>query len=67
MITLSAELISWILIGGASLCAFMIGKHVGEKDQNTTIENTINFLIDEGFLRWRRNNGEIELIKLDEE
>lgn len=67
MIVLSAEMIGWVLIGGASLCAFMIGKLIGQKEHDQTIENTINYLIDEGFLRYKKVNGEIEIIKLNDE
>lgn len=67
MIVVSAEVVKWVLILGASLCAFMIGKHLGAKEENQTIENTINYLIENGFLRWRKTDGEIELIKLNEE
>lgn len=67
MFVVSAEVVKWVLILGASLCAFMIGKNIGARKEDQTIENTINYLIENGFLRWRKTNGEIELIKLDEE
>jgi hypothetical protein len=67
MILISAEVVKWTIVLAASFCAFMIGKTVGGQKENETIENTINYLIDNGFLRWRKTNGEIELIKLNEE
>lgn len=67
MIVISGEATKWAVILGASFCAFMIGKSVGAYQENKTIENTINYLIDNGFLRWRKTDGEIELIKLNEE
>jgi hypothetical protein len=67
MIVISAEVLKWAIILAASFCAFMIGKNIGARKEDQTIENTINYLIENGFLRWRKTNGEIELIKLDEE
>jgi hypothetical protein len=67
MFVVSVEMIRWAIILAASGCAFMIGKHLGAKEETQTIENTINYLIENGFLRWRKTNGEIELIKLNEE
>mgnify|MGYP003642703218 CR=1 FL=1 len=67
MITISVEFINWLLIGGASLCAFMIGKILGEKNHEDTIKTTIDYFIDEGFIRWKKTNGEIELLKLDDD
>lgn len=48
-------------------CAYMIGKNHGEGNKDETIEDTIQHLIDNGFLRYTRNrSGELEILKLDE-
>jgi len=48
-------------------CAYMIGKNHGEGNKDETIEDTIQQLIDNGFLRYTRNrSGELEILKLDE-
>lgn len=63
---ISITTVMWSLFAAASACAFMIGRHYGEGDKDATIENTIHFLVDGGYVRWRNKNGEIELIPLDE-
>lgn len=67
MITISAQIIMWVLLAAIAACAFMIGKLHGEGEKNSTIENTINFLVEGGFVRYQRRNGEIELIPLNDE
>lgn len=67
MITLSAELVMWGLLASASFCTFMIGRHIGSGEQSQTIENTILYLVENGFVRFKRTNGEIELLPLEEE
>ena len=67
MIYISSQAVLWILLAGAAGCAFMIGRHYGEGDENDTIEHTIDYLVEGGFVRYRTRDGEIELIPLDEE
>ena len=58
----------WVIIGGASICAFMIGKEWGGRQTNDTIEDTITYLCDAGYIKHKTNSdGEIEMIKLNEE
>lgn len=60
-------LVSWLIIGGASFCAFMIGKLITEKKLEDQIEDTIDFLIENNFVKARKNlSGEWELETLDE-
>lgn len=48
-------------------CAFMLGKDFGQGKKDEVIEDTIQHLIDNGFLRYTRNrSGELEILKLDE-
>ena len=57
--------IHWALLGGASICAFMIGKEWGARTTNNTIEDCIGYLCDEGYIRHKTNaDGEIQIIKL---
>lgn len=59
--------IQWLIIGGAAFCAFMIGKLLGEKKLEDQIEDTIEYLIQEGFIKARRNGlGQWEIEKFDE-
>lgn len=56
-----------LLSGGIFGCAYMIGRNHGAGIKDDTIEDTINYLIEEGFLRYKRvGNGEVEILKLDE-
>lgn len=60
-------LILTILIScGIFFVAFKIGEGYGEGTRNQTIEETIKYLIDEGYLRSTVNqDGELEIIPLD--
>tara|TARA_B100001063_G_C16751040_1_gene550309 strand:+ start:1920 stop:2129 length:210 start_codon:yes stop_codon:yes gene_type:complete len=66
MIYLSLQTAQWILLAGASGCAFMIGRYYGQGDKNDTIQHTIDYLVDGGYVRYQKRDGEIELIPLDE-
>ena len=59
---------SWAFILGASWCAFMVGKYWGGQSQSNTIEDTIAYLCEEGYVKHKHNSdGEIEIIKINEE
>ena len=65
---LDPVLIQWALIGGASICAFMAGREWGGRKTNDTIEDTINYLCNEGYIKHKINSdGEIEIQKLFDE
>lgn len=65
---LDPVLIQWAFYGGASFCAFMVGKEWGQRKTTNTIEDTINHLCQEGYLKHKTNSdGEIEIIKLHDE
>ena len=67
MIEIPTVYMLWILMGGASFCAYMIGRHVSLKDTDTVIENTIKVLADNELVNWKYDeNGDIELLPLDE-
>lgn len=66
IIELSPTLISWLLISGASVCAFMIGFLFAHSTRDQIIEATIMYLIDDGYLQARTDqDGDIELIPID--
>jgi len=45
----------------------MIGKLYSERDVNLTVDSTIKYLIQHNMIRWQRDeNGEIEILSLDE-
>lgn len=62
---LDPTLISWLLLGAASVCAFMVGKNWGNEERDEIIENTILYLIENNFVRAKKVNGEWELQDLD--
>jgi len=59
-------IISWLLITGASLCAFMIGRSWDNMNRETIIESTIQYLIDNNFIKAKKVDGEWEILELDE-
>lgn len=64
--TLDPTIVSWLLIGGAAFCAFMIGRN-SVRPTEMVIEDTILYLIHNGFLRARKSEkGEWDIIPLDE-
>lgn len=62
--------IQWIpslLLILASVCTFMIGNLYARRSQDSTIENTLIYLIEQGYLKSSTDeDGEIEILKLDE-
>ena len=59
-------IISWLIILGASACAFMAGRNLGILSREDIAETTIQYLIDNKFLRAKKINGEWEILDLDE-
>lgn len=59
-------IMQWGIILGASVCAFMIGMLWSENRKEAIIENTIVYLVDNGFMRAQKIDGEYEILKLDE-
>lgn len=61
-------IINWLLIGAASVCAFMVGWLWNSAKNEEIIENTILYLVENGFVKAKRgSDGEIEIIPLNEE
>lgn len=61
------SLISWILISGASFCAFMVGMCVQAWRKDSVINDTIMYLIENNFINAEKDhNGEWEIIPLDD-
>lgn len=59
-------IVSWLLIGGASLCSFMVGKLLSERNTDKIINDTIMYLIDNNYVRAKQvSDGEWEIIDLD--
>lgn len=55
--------IQWAIILGASYCAYMVGKNQHAKERDDTIEDTITYLCEEGYIRHRNlADGEIEIM-----
>jgi hypothetical protein len=66
------QVVSWILIGGASFCAFMIGilyaEEKAKQNSEDTIEHTIDWLIENNYVRHKlMPDGDVELIPLTAE
>ena len=67
MILISSLTLSWILFSAASACAFMIGLNWTRASQDDIISHTIMYMVDNNIVKWRKDeNGEIELLQLDE-
>jgi len=65
MFYISVQTVLWILLAAAAGCAFMIGRYYGEGDKDDTIKHTIDYLVEGGFVRYQKRDGEIELIPLE--
>lgn len=64
---ISSTVIMWVLFGAASFSALMIGINVGAGRREAAIQDTIDFLIENNYLKSRPlQDGDIELIKYDE-
>lgn len=62
----------WVLTaligGGIFIVSYLLGKSAGEGDREQTIENTILYLINERYVKAKRDReGAWELLKFDEE
>jgi hypothetical protein len=62
----------WVLTaligGGIFIVSYLLGKSAGEGDREQTIENTIIYLINERYVKAKRDReGAWELLKFDEE
>jgi len=67
MIIVLTQVILWLLFASASASAFMIGKSITQNSQDLIIEKTIMYLVENNLVRWKKDeNGEIELLRLDE-
>ena len=64
---LDPTLVNWLLIGGASACAFMIGKSWNSLTRDEIINNTIVYLIENNFVKAKKVDGEWEILDLDGE
>jgi len=58
-------IVSWLLIGGASLCAFMAGIAWGQDKQEKIISDTIMYLIHNNYVKAKQVDGEWEILDLD--
>jgi hypothetical protein len=59
-------IIQWLLLAAASGCAFMIGIVWSDNRKEEIIENTIIYLLENNFVKGKKVDGEIELLRLDE-
>lgn len=65
---ISPEIINWLLIGGASVCAFMIGREFSFKSWDRAAEATIEYLYENGYVKGKRlPDGDLEIFKINEE
>lgn len=56
-----------ILLAAASFCAGMVGYHFGRRSDEEIVMGTINYLINNNFVRsYENEDGELEILKLDE-
>lgn len=71
MIVIEPIVIQWLFISAASFAAFMIGKSWNKMSTDEVtkqvIESTIMYMVNNNFVKFKRDeNGEIELLPLDE-
>lgn len=67
MILISTQVVLWLLLAGASVSAYMIGRAISRHKNDEVINSTILYLVDNNFVRWEKDeNGEIELLPLDD-
>ena len=59
-------IMQWAIIGGASFCAYMIGKLWADRSKDQLIEDTISYLVENKFLRSEIRDGEETLVPYDE-
>ena len=65
---IAPEIINWLLIGGASVCAFMIGRELSFRKSDKVAEATIEYLYEYGYVKGKRlSDGDLEIFKIDEE
>lgn len=48
-----------------AVCGFMIARAVYRHRQEDIIENTIVYLVDNGFVKAKKVDGELEIVKLN--
>tara|TARA_B100000780_G_scaffold227664_1_gene166957 strand:+ start:336 stop:551 length:216 start_codon:yes stop_codon:yes gene_type:complete len=67
MVDLDTNFIVGALLIGISAVSYFLGKWKEEIKQLDSIEHTITYLSDNGFIRTKKNpeNGETELVKLN--
>ena len=58
-------IIQWLLLGGGAFCAAMMGYNYGKQKDETVINDTIVYLIENDYLRARKLDGEWEIIQLN--
>ena len=52
----------WLIVVGSIYCAYTVGRNQLKKDHEDTIEDTITYLCESGFIRHRKVNGEVEIM-----
>jgi hypothetical protein len=56
-----------IIGGGIFIVSFLLGRWSAPDQTDEIVENTINYLIKDGYLKSKKNiKGEIELLKLED-
>lgn len=58
-------ILQYSLIAAISFCAFMVGRTLGAGDRDVIIADTLEYLVENGFVRGRRSDDELEILKLD--
>jgi hypothetical protein len=59
-------IIQWLLLGASAFCAGMMGYNYGKQKDETIINDTIVYLIENDYVRARKTNGEWEIMPLNE-
>jgi len=60
------DLVTVCFVISGAICCFMIGYNYAKKSEVQTINNTITYLCDEGFINYYTTaDNEIEIVKLN--
>jgi hypothetical protein len=67
MVLIDPGLLTFILCAGIFGTSFAIGFYRGRTEKDDIIEQTIVYLCENGYLKHENHNGEIEIIKVENE
>lgn len=67
MFLIDPLVLTLIVSGGIFGTSFILGFGFGKTEKDRIIEETIKYLCDDGFLKYEDRDGEIEIIRMENE